>query len=289
MNRLSTREWLLIIGVLLLIEYFWLADVLQLAADERIVNYVGFAGTIVSIILALLAIIYSYYQSFSQRQENVALATQIEKLSGVVERANLAEAVISDELSKVSQISERVNQSFNLLRDSRTSMSEFQSQMREYVERVMMQPSPRRDVEVVELTSTQADHFLTNIGEYHRFFIYGLYMSADEEAEFNVRIDKYIVPAFAAVFSIDHKDTDEQLRALLRTSAYTLQIVLHGLGVLQFTDTTLDFKPAFSEILLQVAHAKHPGEPGRYVAELDKIVRPEPIDDGTTDSETEGA
>jgi hypothetical protein len=69
--------WVLIVIIALMAEYqliYWTSD---FGSDPDVVGHVGFAGTIVSTVLALVAIGYAYYQTFSQRRDAEAIAAQI--------------------------------------------------------------------------------------------------------------------------------------------------------------------------------------------------------------------
>lgn len=83
-----------IYGLILLLvavsEYLIFLLTTQYGANVDVVSHVGFAGTILSIILALLAIIYSYYQSFAQKRDSDFLASQLQQLSGLSSRLDAA-------------------------------------------------------------------------------------------------------------------------------------------------------------------------------------------------------
>ncbi|MCK6251265.1 hypothetical protein [Pseudomonas fragi] len=79
-KTLSTREWCLVIAILALIQFFvhWVSY--QFGGSPNALGYVSFAGTLVSIMLGLIAIIYSFVQSISQSTSVVEIREQVERL-----------------------------------------------------------------------------------------------------------------------------------------------------------------------------------------------------------------
>lgn len=73
--KIINLKWIIFIIVLLII----LLISTKVGNNADIVNYVGFAGTISSIILAIVAIIYSYYQSSLNTDSTNRLAEAVSK------------------------------------------------------------------------------------------------------------------------------------------------------------------------------------------------------------------
>ncbi|HTB99573.1 MAG TPA: hypothetical protein VK705_02725 [Ferruginibacter sp.] len=105
---LSTREWIFIIIIISLSEACIAYIAFVNAKNGSALNYVSFAGTLISIILAILAIGYTYGESISEKNKSNALVNQIEILSGVVNNIELQSAnldnigIINEELIKLS-------------------------------------------------------------------------------------------------------------------------------------------------------------------------------------------
>lgn len=78
--KFSTREWWLLISIALLVQFIvhWLSY--QYGGSSNALGYISFAGTLVSIILGLVAIIYSFVQSISQTSTVIEIREQVEKL-----------------------------------------------------------------------------------------------------------------------------------------------------------------------------------------------------------------
>jgi hypothetical protein len=84
----------------------------RLADNTQIVDYVGFAGTIVSILLAVIAIIYSFYQSSTYENANTKLDNSAQKIENATK-----------ELSNVSEIKTTINEFAKEVGDIKSSIS----------------------------------------------------------------------------------------------------------------------------------------------------------------------
>lgn len=84
-DSFTKREWIqLIITLTIFQAFFWYA-VFENSGSASALGYVSFAGTLVSIILAVLAIGYTYGESISQKNKSEGLANQIDTLGGLIE------------------------------------------------------------------------------------------------------------------------------------------------------------------------------------------------------------
>ncbi len=88
-TKFSTREWILSIIIMLIIEafIFWVA--FQFAGNSSALGYVSFAGTLISIILAVLAIGYTYVESQQQKNSSATFATQLDSLVKIKDKLQI--------------------------------------------------------------------------------------------------------------------------------------------------------------------------------------------------------
>lgn len=94
----SSREWFLATVILALIQGgVWYVAFIH-AKSTTALNYVSFAGTIISIILAVLAIVYTYLDSAASKTQGDTLANQIVNLGKVIETIKIE----ADALSQIS-------------------------------------------------------------------------------------------------------------------------------------------------------------------------------------------
>lgn len=121
-------------GVLILLlaiagQYIVTNWVVRYSADTSLTVAVSFAGTIVSIVLALLAIVYSYYQGFAQQRDAVTLSSQIALLKDTVQSVNAATEGLARDLGHFSDISEKVDRSISVGEESRASSEAVRTQL----------------------------------------------------------------------------------------------------------------------------------------------------------------
>lgn len=103
-TQFNRREWLLVIAVLLMGEY-WLISISYDSVDnERLTTFVSFAATIASLILAVLAIIYSFLQNDSSSKSTHAIIEQTKELKVTAIDLHEAAASITENLSRASDI-----------------------------------------------------------------------------------------------------------------------------------------------------------------------------------------
>ena len=79
--------------------------------NDAITSYVSFAGTIISIILAVLAIVYSYYQSFAIQSDSSNLSNQIGSLNAAISLIKNSTVGLSDNLNRITEISTKLDHS----------------------------------------------------------------------------------------------------------------------------------------------------------------------------------
>lgn len=102
-SNFTKREWIHLIITLSIIQAFiwWVS--FQFAGNSSALGYVSFAGTLISIILAVLAIGYTYGESHQQKNSSTTLANQIESLVAIRDKLEIqAEALNNINVLKAS-------------------------------------------------------------------------------------------------------------------------------------------------------------------------------------------
>jgi hypothetical protein len=110
----SKREWFFVISIIVIIQFCIQVAAFLYAGSGSALNYISISGTIVSIALALLAIIYSYFQSASQETSSLTISQQVNKLIDVVEAVKVSKDDFSSELSQLQDIREKIDSSMSL-------------------------------------------------------------------------------------------------------------------------------------------------------------------------------
>lgn len=95
-SQFTKREWIhLIITISIIQAVIWFASFI-FAGSSNALGYVSFAGTLISIILAVLAIGYTYGESHQQKNSSMTLANQIEGLVEIKEDLKIQAHALQD-------------------------------------------------------------------------------------------------------------------------------------------------------------------------------------------------
>lgn len=94
----SRREWLMTIAILLMLEAWILGVGYEFRAEREVIDFVSFAATIASLLLAVIAIIYGFYQSDGQQKSATEIAIQVDAMRTMQGDLNSASAGIAEQL-----------------------------------------------------------------------------------------------------------------------------------------------------------------------------------------------
>lgn len=103
------REWLLVIALLMIAEAWILNLSARLSSDQNLLNYISFAATIASILLAVIAIIYSFVQNEASQRSAGAIAAQIEGLKQVSNQIQLSKAQLENQLDRIDLVANKLD------------------------------------------------------------------------------------------------------------------------------------------------------------------------------------
>lgn len=106
---MKTREWLFTIAIVILIQFIVQVGALTFSSDNNVLNYISFAGTIVSIILATIAIVYSFVQTISQQSSASNISNQVDKLMSVVGVIDESKKTIKTSIQHLNEASKRLD------------------------------------------------------------------------------------------------------------------------------------------------------------------------------------
>ncbi len=100
-GRFTTREWIFVFIIASLVQgAVWYISFVN-AGNPSALTYVSFAGTLISIILAVLAIGYTYGESVSQKNKSDNVASQIQSLNEVIANVKIE----TEPLNEIANIS----------------------------------------------------------------------------------------------------------------------------------------------------------------------------------------
>lgn len=95
-EKFTKREWIHLIITLSIVQgVIWFASFVY-ANNSNALGYVSFAGTLISIILAILAIGYTYGESHQQKNSSTTLANQIDELVQIKEDLKVQAQALDD-------------------------------------------------------------------------------------------------------------------------------------------------------------------------------------------------
>jgi hypothetical protein len=77
----SRREWLLLVAIIMLLEFVYLHTVYTYGQEKDVLSYWSFAGTILGIVLAFVAIIFSFIQTALQQSSASAIAANTDQIT----------------------------------------------------------------------------------------------------------------------------------------------------------------------------------------------------------------
>ena len=98
----SRREWLMLFALVLMIEAGVLNAGYVFKTQQDVINYVSFAATIASLLLAVIAIIYGYFQSDGQQKAAAAIGGQVESMQAMQAELRNSSSGIGNQISEMA-------------------------------------------------------------------------------------------------------------------------------------------------------------------------------------------
>jgi len=158
-RKVTTREWLLILFLVLLVQFIVQGSAFVYCNKGSALNYWSLVGTSVSIILALLAIIWSFIQNMVQQKGSSSIASQIERLQSVVLEASKSGVEFSGQVDRLNEVRTQLQETAELTRQSRADIADMgkrvvaTQQLVESLTHKTSQPPPKPDDTVAKVFS----------------------------------------------------------------------------------------------------------------------------------------
>lgn len=108
-KKMSTREWVMVCVLIVLFQlllHYWTSESMN---GGEVLAYVSFAGTIISIILAVLAIIYSFVQSQAQQVTSDSISREIFRLTNVTTKIDESSQGVTRAVSELPAVMEQLS------------------------------------------------------------------------------------------------------------------------------------------------------------------------------------
>lgn len=109
-KKWDRTKWFLLIAVLMIIEGFIFYAAMENSQSTNALGFISFAGTITSIILAVLAIIYGFVQNGSQERKSDGVAEQMGRIREVVDSLQKSKSLLGVDLIKLENIANRIDE-----------------------------------------------------------------------------------------------------------------------------------------------------------------------------------
>jgi hypothetical protein len=188
-KKLTTREWILSIVLLALVQFIVQASVFVYCGSGNALNYWSLVGTSVSIILALLAIIWSFIQNLIQQKGSSTIASQIERLQTIVVQANNSGIQLSSQMDRLDEVRTHLQETLALSRQSRDDIAKVRSNVQatqELVEALSHKPADTKPMVSQAKPEPDYSHFLEHGSLAGAYAVYACYLAHKNRVAFDL-------------------------------------------------------------------------------------------------------
>lgn len=159
----------------------------QLHQNLNIVNYIGFAGTLISIILAVVAIIYSFFQNFTYSNVNNQLVETSEKIEELINSlkdtsenySKKNEELIINYDNYTNSLHQMIESKFDITKNEISAISD-------KLENIKTLPTAEKDTTLhLNLKKQDVETFLKKTSVFGKYIIYAIKQLENSKIEFN--------------------------------------------------------------------------------------------------------
>jgi hypothetical protein len=123
--------WILLMVIQALLQYILHYWTLKYGSDQNVTGQVGFAGTLVSIALAGLAIIYAYFQTNAQKRDADSVGARISQMRELLITLNTSGNDIRVATDSLQKLQEQIGRIENAQRDTLASNKRLEDLVRD--------------------------------------------------------------------------------------------------------------------------------------------------------------
>ncbi|MEH7021020.1 hypothetical protein [Priestia megaterium] len=208
-------------------------------SDKDMVSHIGFGGTIVSILLAVIAIIYSFYQSSTYESTTYKLDTSAQKIEEATKQlSDVSEikAVLENFKGEVKEINDSI---FDLKEISNTigngvdSMKESFEDTKQNIYSVLNTGPQNRDVDEIELSDEFFRKSLENIGSLPLFALV-LSNEAKKSDISTLNLQKWGEHFVDETTSVENTDKRKELKKRFFNVQIGFLVAFNQLGIIDF-------------------------------------------------------
>jgi hypothetical protein len=261
---LAAWALLLVLGQLLISEW-----TVHASNNEEVVNYVSFAGTLVGIILAVLAIIYAFVSSLSQKDDASGLRFEIGKLNSAIESVRLSGDRFSDQVDGLQQIRSSLDDLVTSSEASKTVLENSREMIKNLVHRQEADKIAQQKVANTEVPPRSGDildfkAIVSYLAQMALSYQITFYFLAIEYAKLGETDDRYFATEAQLVPSMFKKSYDHENNSNYRGDIHAYWLVLSDLNVFSDKDVLKEFRISLlkrSEIVkVDESHPMYSGE-----------------------------
>ncbi len=251
MKKLSIREWILVVSLLLLSEYMIFSNSYTFRDDQSLLNYISFASTIASLLLAVIAIIYGFVQNISNTKSNSKMLdridefqkitknlikttnksdTQLERLTSITDILSTLKSSIEESTTKLNSVEEKISE----VHKSNNNLTQEISKL------IDTKPEIKTNNAFTEDRNIIARTILRNSTIFSDLIAYALNKVSERNEELSITdfIYKYIT-----IFS-EEKETSAFNSNSLFWNAFNILYTLNAFGLIKISSSD---KPIFIE------------------------------------------
>lgn len=152
-TKFTKREWIHLIITLSIVQAgIWFVSFVY-ANNSNALGYISFAGTIISIILAVLAIGYTYGESHQQKNSSITLANQLDSLVKIKDKLEVQTDSLSDIKVLIEFISDFSNKVDNHFLQTNSRIDNFSENFQSF-DNKKLETTSESNLEVEDIVTT---------------------------------------------------------------------------------------------------------------------------------------
>lgn len=289
----SRREWILLIFILLLVEYGITTMAYNFSSEQNVLNYISFAATISSILLAVLAIIYGFYQNDSQQRVNGEISAQVTNITTASSELSSARTKLETQLDRIDAITSKIDELGSGVKDIQGAISGLDKTQRDMIASLVPKnPDENGTKEVNDINNDEAIKIAKLIFRKTtapaRIFIRTLshFSRLGEEKNYKPTLQEVVGTYFGGALATSSPPSSKFVDTVTAGSiAMQVLMTLRSLGLLsgeaakEKKDVRLNFSPELTQLLqsldLEINTSKSK-EIKNGIAAVDKIFHDNP-------------
>ena len=240
----TSRDWISALIIISIIQAFiWYVSFVN-AKNGSALTYISFAGTLISIILAVLAIGYTYGESLGQKNKSDTISNQINTLNEVIRNVQAQ----TSSLDKISEINSELLHLSEVFTDgisnTHKKVDEVKSSFDKFLQESRQYSSNKEEIPNTIDKATLAKLLLSARSPLLEIAILSIYAIRNERGKhpFSITMSTEI-PGLL-------KEHDESIKRLILGTAFGVSDIFRGAGLLEINEKATTFSKEFEYEIL---------------------------------------